>query len=199
MWLFNLLFSSLSQLWYVEVRISRSVSVSPLEFEITGVDCIWIKNWSRYLVQIIHSDVGHWKEMHCSILPTPAKGQGRWRGDMVMVSVHPSVCYYTFVRSICHSLAHPAKRARPLKGDMVAIFRWKVSIGSGTTCLITLWRIYDLQNVHHLSQMSKFAFLTVDAVQTDWEEQNCHGNDKIHNVYRRYCWCITGSTSPHIV
>ena len=41
MWLFNLLFSSLSQLWYmyVEVRISRSVSVSPLEFEITGVDC----------------------------------------------------------------------------------------------------------------------------------------------------------------
>ena len=37
--LFNLLFSSLSKLWYVEVRISRSVSVSPLEFEITGVDC----------------------------------------------------------------------------------------------------------------------------------------------------------------
>ena len=30
---------SLSQLWYVEVRISRSVSVSPLEFEITRVDC----------------------------------------------------------------------------------------------------------------------------------------------------------------
>ena len=41
MWLFNLLFSSLSQLWYVEVRISRSVSVSPLEFEITRVDCMW--------------------------------------------------------------------------------------------------------------------------------------------------------------
>ena len=40
--LFNLLFSSLSKLWYVEVRISRSVSVSPLEFEITGVDCIYI-------------------------------------------------------------------------------------------------------------------------------------------------------------
>ena len=36
MWLFNLLFSSLSQLWYVEVRISRSVSVSLLEFEITS-------------------------------------------------------------------------------------------------------------------------------------------------------------------
>ena len=40
MWLFNLLFFSLSQLWYVEVRISRNVSVSPLEFEITRVDCI---------------------------------------------------------------------------------------------------------------------------------------------------------------
>ena len=39
--LFNLLFSSLSQLWYVEVRISRSISVSPLEFEITRVDCIF--------------------------------------------------------------------------------------------------------------------------------------------------------------
>ena len=33
------MFSSLSQLWYVEVRISRSVSVSPLEFQITGVNC----------------------------------------------------------------------------------------------------------------------------------------------------------------
>ena len=42
MWLFNLLFSSLSQLWYVEVRISRSVSVSPLEFEITRVDCTFL-------------------------------------------------------------------------------------------------------------------------------------------------------------
>ena len=46
MWLFNLLFSSLSQLWYVEVRISRSVSVSPLEFEITRVDYI-INYFSR--------------------------------------------------------------------------------------------------------------------------------------------------------
>ena len=47
MWLFNLLFSSLSQLWYVEVRIPRSVSVSPLEFEITRVDCICFRNRER--------------------------------------------------------------------------------------------------------------------------------------------------------
>ena len=40
MWLFNLLFSALSQLWYFEVRISRSISVSPLDFEIMIVDCI---------------------------------------------------------------------------------------------------------------------------------------------------------------
>ena len=42
MWLFNLLFYLLSQLSYVEVGISRSVSVSPLEFEITRVDCICV-------------------------------------------------------------------------------------------------------------------------------------------------------------
>ena len=46
-WLFNLLFSSLSQLWYVEVRISRSVSVSPLEFEITRVDCSFSTDLSK--------------------------------------------------------------------------------------------------------------------------------------------------------
>ena len=34
-------FSSILQIWYVEVRISRSVSESPLEFEITRVDCIF--------------------------------------------------------------------------------------------------------------------------------------------------------------
>ena len=40
MWFLNLLFSSLLHLLYFEVRISRSVSESSLEFEITGVDCI---------------------------------------------------------------------------------------------------------------------------------------------------------------
>ena len=42
MWLFNLLFSSFSQLWYVEVRLSWSISVSPSEFEITRADCIFL-------------------------------------------------------------------------------------------------------------------------------------------------------------
>ena len=35
------IFSSILQIYYVEVRISRSISESPLEFEITRVDCIW--------------------------------------------------------------------------------------------------------------------------------------------------------------
>ena len=39
MWLIKFLFSSILQTWYVELRISRSISESPLEFEITRVDC----------------------------------------------------------------------------------------------------------------------------------------------------------------
>ena len=39
MWLYNLLFSSLLQLWYFEIRISRSVQRVPWT-EITRVDCI---------------------------------------------------------------------------------------------------------------------------------------------------------------
>ena len=39
MWLIELVFSLVLQIWYVEVRISRSISESPLEFEITRVDC----------------------------------------------------------------------------------------------------------------------------------------------------------------
>ena len=36
----RIIFSSILKIWYVEVQISRSVSESPLEFEITRVDCI---------------------------------------------------------------------------------------------------------------------------------------------------------------
>ena len=34
-------FSSILQIWYVEVRISRTISENPVEFEITRVDCIY--------------------------------------------------------------------------------------------------------------------------------------------------------------
>ena len=40
MWLFDL-FSSIIQIWCVEVRISRRISKRPLDFEMTRVDCIW--------------------------------------------------------------------------------------------------------------------------------------------------------------
>ena len=39
MCLIELVFSSVLQIWYVEVQISRSISESPLEFEIMIVDC----------------------------------------------------------------------------------------------------------------------------------------------------------------
>ena len=37
----QIIFSSILQTWYVELRISRSISESPLEFEITRVDCMY--------------------------------------------------------------------------------------------------------------------------------------------------------------
>ena len=47
--LFDLFFSSVLQFWYVKVRISRSVSESPFDFEITRVDYIlnlrWLEQW----------------------------------------------------------------------------------------------------------------------------------------------------------
>ena len=36
------IFSSILQIWYVKLRVSRSISDSPLDFEITRVDCISI-------------------------------------------------------------------------------------------------------------------------------------------------------------
>ena len=42
-------FSSILQIWYVEVRISRSISESSLEFEITRVDCICISEQRKPL------------------------------------------------------------------------------------------------------------------------------------------------------
>ena len=43
MWLFDFIFSLILQIGYVDLRISRRISDSPLNFEITGVDCICYK------------------------------------------------------------------------------------------------------------------------------------------------------------
>ena len=45
-----IIFSSLLQIWYVEVRISRSISESPLEFEITRVNCIFLFSPCKHVV-----------------------------------------------------------------------------------------------------------------------------------------------------
>ena len=45
-------FSSLLQIWYVDVQISRSISESPLEFEITRVDCILYPSPLTFIVDI---------------------------------------------------------------------------------------------------------------------------------------------------
>ena len=43
-------FSSILQIWYVEVRISRTVSEGPFDFEITRVDCIF---WLELFLRVI--------------------------------------------------------------------------------------------------------------------------------------------------
>ena len=40
----RIIFSSILQIWYVEVRIHRSISESLLEFQVTRVDCISFAN-----------------------------------------------------------------------------------------------------------------------------------------------------------
>ena len=45
----QIIFSSILQTWYVELRISRSISESPLEFEITRVDCIRELRYTLYV------------------------------------------------------------------------------------------------------------------------------------------------------
>ena len=49
------IFSSVLQIWYVEVRISRSISVSPLDFEITRVDFFRNPIWNMFMLLCIVS------------------------------------------------------------------------------------------------------------------------------------------------
>ena len=71
MWLFNLLFSTLSQLWYVEVRISRSILVSPLEFEITRVDCTSVVRKDTYVEKKGKRKVQGVPQSQTAALPRP--------------------------------------------------------------------------------------------------------------------------------
>ena len=51
MWFYIYLFilSPILQVWYVEVWISRIMSESPLDFEITSVDCMLISNIKPFI------------------------------------------------------------------------------------------------------------------------------------------------------
>ena len=60
----RLIFSSILEIWYVEVRIYRSISESPLDLEITRVDCTFYNNKMKpatmwlYTI-ILQDDVRH--------------------------------------------------------------------------------------------------------------------------------------------
>ena len=66
-------FSLILQTWYVEVLISRSISESPLEFEITRVDCIvcpvppsWVHSISTSLPFVSAKQAYPWHLFMCS-------------------------------------------------------------------------------------------------------------------------------------
>ena len=54
----RIIFSSILQIWYVEIRISRSISEGPLEFEITRVDCISVIHQCLH-IENIHKNKTH--------------------------------------------------------------------------------------------------------------------------------------------
>ena len=74
------IFSSSLQIWYVEVRISRSIFESPLKFEITRVDCsyiipstdVCISGISRFLLKysvgIVSRFTLSWSTRSCSFI-----------------------------------------------------------------------------------------------------------------------------------
>ena len=51
MWLLNLFFASVLQIWYVQEWVSLSISDSPLDFKITRVDSIYVH------IQIIYASM----------------------------------------------------------------------------------------------------------------------------------------------
>ena len=48
----RIIFSSILQIWYVEVRIYRSISESPLEFKITRVDCTLLISQRKHILWV---------------------------------------------------------------------------------------------------------------------------------------------------
>ena len=66
MWLVvRIIFSSILQIWYVEVRISQSISEGPLEFEISRVDCIYKQHGWR-TAQLEYILIGFTQYWNCT-------------------------------------------------------------------------------------------------------------------------------------
>ena len=57
--------SSILQIWYVELRVSRSISESPLEFDITRVDCTCMDIIKRPLISSLSVYKGTWNDGTC--------------------------------------------------------------------------------------------------------------------------------------
>ena len=64
----RLIFSSIPQIWHIEVQISRSISASPLDFEKTRVDCKYSSQKISYCFTSrlgIISDSSSWHGLSC--------------------------------------------------------------------------------------------------------------------------------------
>ena len=69
------LFSSIPQIWYVEIRISRSISESPLDFEITRVDCISLRFKLRQRLVGLRVKLQDFESRECGRrIPAPTRG-----------------------------------------------------------------------------------------------------------------------------
>ena len=60
----QIIFSSILQCWYFEVQISRSISESPLEFEIMSINCMFQWRNKRYLLGTSYLEHWPWINFH---------------------------------------------------------------------------------------------------------------------------------------
>ena len=92
-------FFSVLQIWYVKVRISRSISESPFDFEITRVDCIFAvfakTNFLSPFGDIVlpGKQTGSYK----SCLPWQ-----KWRKKHGTVSLHLNPHYIYYFKEVLH-------------------------------------------------------------------------------------------------
>ena len=77
------------QIWYVDVRISRSISESPLEFEITRVDCIVM--YERATIAVVFCVCVLFFFIFFFLFPLTGKQQGRPNTYWVLIGI---LCFH---------------------------------------------------------------------------------------------------------